>query len=767
MPLKIQFNQDILDYTNERECKNKFSLDTTITGLDQNTRYKIDFNIESLKYFDTIPENLNRFSFSPQTKTIIATKTSDIISTSLSLSCIKSAIVKVKIENLTTYEKSYDYVLVKCPLCNDINNSIFSVDLVLNNLGLVDKTSVAINDCTISTPMAAVGKNLTVGRKYKCEFVTSPVIKSEVDFTSSEIILNAGDIEQNFGTIILINKNKSFFFLSAKLTDLSTGVSVLSDKYFCSCAGASADCGSLTNDIDIQLDKNPFIEENLEPSAIQTVSFLDTVNNEPIFIDLSQIYITNVKYNGITYPDSTVIVDGIDGHSLLLSVKPGLSIGEGSVLTCWLSVKMDSYLDSGQTIVFSSKSSNTLYRSLNTTNLPSSVTKDKKVLFSGANGLVDNLLLTCPANDTKTEKCEIRLQQNTILKDANGDNLTGNITFTAYHFDNDDVSSLSTFPGGMIIADSYNLDGSSNLPGVFYSYGFLAIEAVDDSGKRAKYLSGGNMNVTAEINEYNLSTTANDSFMRNGDEIRVWSLDSNTGSWQEEVRAPLVNNSISFNTNHMSYWNFDAFIDDVCENLILDFPADMVSKYRSIIDTSGLYLDQVNEVLGGHNIVGIRRRSLVLPPQKTDPGEIKLNIRFYPKKYNNNINYAKFVFYTTIEDFSKGTNPIGEIIYSNTSSGRTSVCNCSSVGSSCSTNIAFTPTPTNTPTKSNTPTPTATLTNTPTPTLTPSCTDTPVPTPTNTPTTSITPSITLSGSATPTPTPTKTQLPQGVGLFNG
>lgn len=776
MALKVKFSQDILDYTNERECKSTFPLYATISGLEYGRSYKIQYNIENVKYFDTIPENLNNFSFSTQSKTIIATKNTETITTNVNLVCIRSAIIRVKIEDLSTYQKVYDYILVKCPLCNDSSNSPFSVELLLDNIGTVTGQNVDVLDCTISAPISAVGKNLTVGKRYKCEFLTLPVLRSEVDFTQSSSIIFAGEVEQNFNTVILINKNESFFYLYAKVTDMSTGIASYSQKYFCQCQKISGDCQSLPTGVNLEIDENPFDRAGMEPSAVQNLLFLDSVTNDPVFINTVDISITNVKYNNISYPDSTIDINGIDGNKILLSIKPGLDIGNGSYVTCWLSINNPDYLVTGQTVLFNTQSATTIYKLVNVSNLPNSITKSTKTVYSSPNGLSQTVTLVCEPSEVKEESCTITIPPNTILTDALGQRLEGNITFTAYHFDNDDVSSLSSFPGGMIIADSYNLNGSANDPGIFYSYGFIAIEATDSSGRKARNISGNTMNITADINPYSLSPTTDDSFINSGDTIRVWSLNSDTGTWQEEAQPVLVNNTITFNTNHMSYWNFDAKIDDVCEKLILDFPSEMVLRYKSIIDSSGLYVDQVNEVLGGHNITGARRRALILPPQKTDPGETKLNVLFYPKRFNNNINYAKFVFYLTAEDFSKGINPIGQISYSNSSVGRTVLCDCSSNDSSCSSTVMFTPTPSPTSTKAPTPTPSITATYTPTPTVTVTCSETAAPTPTptitpsispsNNPTNTPTPSITASHTPTHTPTPSYTSAPGGVSIEN-
>lgn len=177
------------------------------------------------------------------------------------------------------------------------------------------------------------------------------------------------------------------------------------------------------------------------------------------------------------------------------------------------------------------------------------------------NGTVQNSVQV----HTPDGKAQLEIPEGIMMYDAGGTPLSGFISVSVAHFDNTVEEAMAAFPGGMVTG--VNLQDGSADEGMFYSAGLLAIEITDANGRHAATFENGSLLVTAAVGDqtYNPETG---STVAAGDEIPVWSYNENTGQWTEEGVASIVSNrsgfEVSTEISHLSYYNFDWFVGNVC-----------------------------------------------------------------------------------------------------------------------------------------------------------------------------------------------------------
>jgi hypothetical protein len=121
---------------------------------------------------------------------------------------------------------------------------------------------------------------------------------------------------------------------------------------------------------------------------------------------------------------------------------------------------------------------------------------------------------------------DLKIKSGTILKNSNGEPLTGQLNISLFHFSNLEDESLMAFPGG--------LNANVEMPGgeyeqvFFFSAGFIALEIADENGKIAETVLNYPLEITMEIPEetYNSDKQAG---VAAGDTLPVWSYEVETG----------------------------------------------------------------------------------------------------------------------------------------------------------------------------------------------------------------------------------------------
>lgn len=721
----IKFPKDIWDFCDTDGCSDVYTIATSLSDLNPNSYYSIDYELSSVRYFDNVIGEVKLNNRSP----FYVNSSSVYIESSFTLIGVKTAIIKAYLKNDLGQVVASDMIMIKCAVCALHKEDPFSVKLITEAFSMSGNTLHV--DCTSPINLVAVAEKLIPGRRYRYNFKVYP--ESGVTLSNKTGILYAGhEVVQNFNTLAYINIDSTIprFLINFELTDLTKNTTKKTAIYSLACASS---CGILDPNVDIDLDPQP----NDNRIKLYTIKLQDINTKNEISFTTSNISLSNIRYKNVLNTGSLLSIEQTNDYTAEIYLdSPLLDIDSNNNLTFYLNISVPGYLSSGRNLICVDKNNYNLFIDLlDLQNLPNSISADTKTIQTNKQGIItEDVTLYCPPVPEKPETCSITIPSGTVFTSSDGNTLSGNISLQAIHFSNESESSLRVFPGGFNVTNY--IDENNNLindTSIFYTYGFFTVEAKDDKGNKASNLSQPAI-IEAGINPASQSSDFNDSGnIKDGDLIPVWSLDDNTGTWKLEATSVYSLGKISTSVNHFSMWNFDSKSPDTCTKLTIPFPNNIIQNYLQTINIQGLYTKQTNFIAGAGNGAGVR---------KTDPGEKVLNIINFPKRYNNKVNVAQFNFYLTSADANSGLNSIGYVVYQNNTLGKTS-CDC--ITSDC---VSPTPTPTR---PAVTPSSSATVNPTSTPTVTPTGTTTPTPTVTITPT-----------AQTPTPTPTQTPLPQGV-----
>lgn len=177
--------------------------------------------------------------------------------------------------------------------------------------------------------------------------------------------------------------------------------------------------------------------------------------------------------------------------------------------------------------------------------------------FANSSGVVASTInLTTPAVNTSHEqtKASVTIPAGTVLMDENMNPVTGTITSTLVYFNNQDETSLASFPGGF----SVRTENNENI--VFKTGGFVAMEMKNQSGVEVKNFSTP-ISMTVEIPA--MTTNLYGNSISDGMIMPIWSYDPDDGAWKHESDPGISYNGgtgkyeVNFDMIHLSYWNLD------------------------------------------------------------------------------------------------------------------------------------------------------------------------------------------------------------------
>jgi len=258
-----------------------------------------------------------------------------------------------------------------------------------------------------------------------------------------------------------------------------------------------------------------------------------------------------------------------------LAVDPAITVGPENPVNFTVVATIEGYLSTSQPIQLLKQEDNIFeIRMVNLENLPVGVTK---VVNDEANAdpsgkITGDIEVVTPAGNIN-----LKIKGGTVLKNSEGEPLTGQLNIQLVHFSNLEDESLMAFPGG--------LNANVQMPGgeyervFFFSAGFVALEITDAGGKVAETVENSPLELTMEIPEETYNPDKN-TLVAEGDTLPVWSYEVETGEWvYESTDTVLMNNKGSYEVTsqmwHLSYWNWDWWWWWICtEGLIIDFVTD-------------------------------------------------------------------------------------------------------------------------------------------------------------------------------------------------
>lgn len=156
---------------------------------------------------------------------------------------------------------------------------------------------------------------------------------------------------------------------------------------------------------------------------------------------------------------------------------------------------------------------------------------------------------------------QVDIDPNTVIYDAGGQALSGQLSTSVVYFDGESTESLESFPGGFTVNVPNNPEGEDD--GTFITAGFVAVEIQDQNGNQAETFSQP-VTITMELGDGVINPSTGQPVVL-GDVIPIWSYDEETGQWSYEadgtVQGPNANGKlyVEYQASHLSYWNLDWF----------------------------------------------------------------------------------------------------------------------------------------------------------------------------------------------------------------
>jgi hypothetical protein len=179
---------------------------------------------------------------------------------------------------------------------------------------------------------------------------------------------------------------------------------------------------------------------------------------------------------------------------------------------------------------------------------------------------VTNGAVTATRDVVVSDSAKVTIPAGTILKDKNGNNLSGNLSVQLAQFSPSDPIAASMFPGGFNPTEVKDENGTSLGAGTFTSLGFIALD-MDVNGTPVKQFGGNPISVTVDISP-NLRNPDTGNPLQVGDIVPIWSLNETTGEWKREgtgtISGTAASPKMTFTQTHLSYWNIDYF-NPVCK----------------------------------------------------------------------------------------------------------------------------------------------------------------------------------------------------------
>lgn len=167
-----------------------------------------------------------------------------------------------------------------------------------------------------------------------------------------------------------------------------------------------------------------------------------------------------------------------------------------------------------------------------------------------------------PPVANKLENVKVTINPGTIMRDASGNPITGNVTIQMAHHDNRAFESVNSFPGGFFADNVINTSGSKLDPVSFQTLGLINLE-IKAGDKKVKSFSQPIL-AAVELNETSINPNTG-AAIKQGDSVPIWSRDQSNGQWKLEGYEVIKKDPVSgkllaeMKITHLSPWNIDWF----------------------------------------------------------------------------------------------------------------------------------------------------------------------------------------------------------------
>ncbi len=291
------------------------------------------------------------------------------------------------------------------------------------------------------------------------------------------------------------------------------------------------------------------------------------------FLDASKMYQTNLDQIQISIvgqdADKIYNADGtrdfVTANGFIsLIVQPGISPSKSNPLKFTVIAKLNGYLNAVYPIAIEQEEDFAAeILMVNLSDLPQGVSMVKSTFNTDINGeLQSDWSTEIALKSGKSETAVLKIKKGTIVKDENGNILSGKVNVQMLHFDTRDSQSLRSFPGGFLTTSLLDNQGQEMEGGIFQTAGFISLD-MDCNGVSVKNFSQP-IQVDVEVADDIVNPVTNQ-ILKAGDSIPVWSLNPKDGIWREEGNSVVVYDAAkqklvnSLEMKHLSYWNLDFY----------------------------------------------------------------------------------------------------------------------------------------------------------------------------------------------------------------
>jgi len=170
---------------------------------------------------------------------------------------------------------------------------------------------------------------------------------------------------------------------------------------------------------------------------------------------------------------------------------------------------------------------------------------------------------------------KIGIPENAIVM-SNGDAYSGEVVVFAHWYSPEETITLESMPGDLRAINE------AGVLGQLATFGMMAVELETPSGSKLQLGNDQSAKLTFPLSNEMASNAP--------DEIPMWHMNEESGIWEEEGKAKLVDNSYEGEVSHFSFWNCDAWFPLVnIEGVLTDESGVPIPNYHVSILWDGTY----------------------------------------------------------------------------------------------------------------------------------------------------------------------------------
>ncbi len=307
--------------------------------------------------------------------------------------------------------------------------------------------------------------------------------------------------------------------------------------------------------------------ETIERTTTVSVQFVDAATQQLVQVPVEVVFEGDGKEEIISSTNVEISELTSNQGVAVFAIKDDVVPSEADPFKVNLVCQADGYLSTSQPVSISKTGAASIIIFMtNLTNLPSGTASNTETTGTSSNttGTSGTIVVSSGEDNTSNSQATITLPQGTILKDQNGNALSGTIKTTVTYFNPTDQEALTAFPGGFSV-EVENENGEMQ-EGGFVSAGFVAVEMTVD-GTPVETFENGTLQLDIDI-PADVINPETEQPVASGDVIPLWSFNEDTGEWKYEGEVTIAKSGKSKTglkatykgIPHLSYWNLDWFL---------------------------------------------------------------------------------------------------------------------------------------------------------------------------------------------------------------